>query len=264
MSQPKILWNNVLRTANSSGFVGTPADGFTYHNLTDYQDYTLTRFADDEYAYYRYTNGVTIDSWGLYASNLSNGACEIDLYTGPSFGGATLRSRITLDANGSGLFFDDFTEVTLDPNDYIIIEVDTPGDAGYCYVRQCFVGQYLQPPQGQYASMTNPTKQMGYQMNSTISQNGDVLSRSIKRMERTGQLDISHITEQWYRDNWEPFAAHAVKYPFFYTPQPTDYPNETSYATAQKVVAGKPMGIGDLMSVSWKINSLVADGDYAV
>ena len=61
------------------------------------------------------------------------------------------------------------------------------------------------------------------------SETGNWLGRTIVRNGYATSYKWQFLTDDWYRDNFQPFAVLARKKPFFIAWRPDLYPNETAY-----------------------------------
>jgi hypothetical protein len=130
-------------------------------------------------------------------------------------------------------------------------------------IRQLVVGEAMVAETGQFASMQYPTLLGGLKLTNSISANGSIIGRDVKRVERMGSLNLDLLTPSWVRSTWEPFAYHAARYPFIYVPNFAAYPNEVAFSVAESIDAPSNMGKGARMAVQWKLRHVVAD-EYGV
>jgi hypothetical protein len=63
-----------------------------------------------------------------------------------------------------------------------------------------------------------------------MSESGNFLGRVLIREWRESQAEFAWFTPDWYRTNFEPFAASAMTEPFFWAWNPTEYPDDTAFA----------------------------------
>ena len=254
MIYPSILYNNVLRGITPT-FSGTTLSGKPPANAVDWSDYSYFE-SNSGTLDYVVTTDTAIDTLSVYVATFTGtGAETIELQyeSAP----ATFTSLVTINPVGGKLTFNEFTGVTVSSGRIIrfIITVGT----GALLIRQLVVGAAMVAEQGQYQSATSPRLLGGVKVTNTISANGSILGRSIKRVERMGQLELEYLTPAWVRATWEPFAAHAARYPFIYAWNTRDYPTEIAFSACEGIETPKHMGKGDKMSVSMKLRNLVAD-----
>ena len=252
MIRPKILYNNVLRGLTPT-FSGTAVSGKGPENSIDWQDFSFFT-ADTGNLDFTVGADTDIDSVAIYvATTAGSNSIELQYESAPS----TFTSLKTFSTPSGTLDLEEFTGVTVLSGRIIRFVITA---ATTMNIRQLVVGEVMEAEQGQFASMTYPNLLGGVKASNTISQNGSILSRSIKRIERTGSLELEYLSASWIRSTWEPFAAHAARYPFIYQPDPTNRPTEVALAVASGgIEAPTNMGKGDLMSVQMKLNMLVAD-----
>jgi len=63
-----------------------------------------------------------------------------------------------------------------------------------------------------------------------MSESGNFLGRIQLNEYREGKAEFAWFTPIWYHSNFEPFVAAAVTKPFFWAWNPSDFPDETSFA----------------------------------
>ena len=259
MATPVILYDNVLKTWPAATESATSTAPYAVQNITDGRDFSVYRHNEGATTTVEYniTEAKAVDAWGIFTKNQGYLTPPVIALSYRRGGSTTTIDTFSNAANA--LKLRKFSTVNLQSGDVVILTFT----GGIMDIRQIYVGKYLEPPQGQYQSMTNPNEEQGIKINTTISRTGDVLDRTVTRTERTGSLEISHVTESWYRTYWEPFAVHAQRRSFFYLPDPL-VDDDAVFSTASAVVPGQPMGIGDLFSVKWKLSSVAKDSLYAL
>jgi hypothetical protein len=201
------------------------------------------------------TTDTDIDSVALYVATFTGtGSHSIVLQyeSSPS----TFTTLSTQSTTSGKLIFDEFTGVTVSSGRKIrfVITVGT----GTLLIRQLVVGEVMTAERGQWASATVPTFHQGIQVSNSISQNGSILGRSIKRIEKKGKIDLDHLSAAWVRSTWEPFSQHAARYAFIYQWNNRDYTDETAFAIATGIKAPSHSSAG-LLSASMDCRFLTAD-----
>lgn len=106
---------------------------------------------------------------------------------------------------------------------------------GQLLVRQAFVGPKMTFTVGQWDGIAPHALSGGIVMENTISENGSVLARNRRRVEKTGKISLEHLDPAWVRSTWEPFLVHATRYMFFYRWAPTDYPTDIAFCAAEEI-----------------------------
>lgn len=253
MILPKFLYNNVLRGITPT-WSGTTVSGKGPGNATDWRDFSFFQ-ADSGNLDFTMTADTDIDTLSVYVANFTGtGAETIELQyeSAP----ATYTSLQTINPAGGKLTFDEFSSVTV-LNGRKIRFVITVG-TGSLLIRQLVVGEVLESERGQWASATVPTFYAGIQVTNSIAQNGSVLGRSIKRVEKQGKIMLDYLSAGWVRSSWEPFAQHCARYPFIYQWNNRDYPSETAFAAATKINPPEHSQNG-LLSANMPLRLLVAD-----
>ncbi len=250
--QPRVLYNNVLRGITPT-WSGTTVAEKPPAAATDWKDYTLFQANSGNLAYTMATD-TTIDSWAVYTKEASGNNQLILEYETASTVWSTLD---TIFVASEKLDLRSFSSVTVSAGLRIRIRVIAATNID---IRQLCVGQYLEMERGQWATAMPPTFVQGIKVTNTISENGSILGRSIKRTERTGKIQLDHLTASWVRSSWEPFAKHAARYPFFYQWDPVTYDDEVGMAVAQTINPPKNAGNGYL-SVEMPLRVLVSDSE---
>jgi hypothetical protein len=251
--QPRFLYNNVLRGITPT-WSGTSVSGSTYENALDWLDYSYFQ-ANSGNLDFTMTANTDIDTLSIYVANFTGTGSQsivLQYESSPS----TFTTLVTKTTTSGKLSFDDFSGVTVSSGRKIrfVITVGT----GALLIRQLVVGEAMTAERGQWASATPPTFYQGIKVTNSISQNGSILGRSIKRVEKQGQIKLDHLSASWVRSTWEPFAQHAARYAFIYQWNERDYPLETAFAIAQDIKAPNHTNSG-LLSVDMPCRFLVAD-----
>jgi hypothetical protein len=248
----RVLYNNVLRDATTVTYSGTETSGFEKENAKDFLDWTLFRTSSGN-TDLDYTVGANtdIDSFSIYTkTHTTANTIALKYESSPS----TFTTLQTYTATSGKLTMDSFSSVTVSSGRKIRVSFT----GGSVDVRQLWVGEYMEMQRGQWADATSPVLNQGIKVTNSISVNGSFLGRSIKRTERSGKIMLEHLTQDWVRNTWEPFTAHASKRPFVYKWSPTSYPNEIGFCFAEKIVAPKNAA-NSFMAVEMPIRMLVAD-----
>lgn len=256
MMKPKFLWSNVLRGITPT-FSGTTVSGKGPANATDWHDWSFFT-ADAGNLDFVMTSDTDIDAVSIFTRTHSTSNTIALKYES---GVSSFTTLHTYTATSGKLTLDEFTGVTVSSGRRIRLSF-TGGDVD---VRQIVVGEVLEAEQGQYDDMTYPTLTGGVKTSNVVSVNGSIIGRSIKRLERRGNLNLEFLSASWYRTNWEPFAQHASRYPFIYQPNPSGRPTEVAFSAVEGGVPSPSnmANMGDRMMVKYKLHNLVAD-EFAV
>jgi hypothetical protein len=91
-----------------------------------------------------------------------------------------------------------------------------------------------------------------------LSEGGQFLGSTAKRQGLTTSFEWSNLTPDWYRANFDPFAAYLPQAnPFFIAWRPSSYPNEIAYCLAKADPQPSNTGTRDLMQVSLSVEGFV-------
>jgi hypothetical protein len=257
MILPIFLYDNVLRGITPT-WSGTTVTDSEPANSTDWRDFSLFE-ADTGTLDFEMSTDTDIDSVSVFVSTYSGGGSEsivLQYESSPS----TFTALKTISPCGGKLTFGQFSSVTVLSGRKIRFVI-TAGTT--LLIRQLVVGEAMVAETGQFASMQYPTLLGGLKLTNSISANGSILGRDVKRVERMGSLNLDLLTPAWVRGTWEPFAYHAARYPFIYVPNFAAYPNEVAFSVAESIDAPSNMGKGERMAVQWKLRHVVAD-EYGV
>jgi hypothetical protein len=256
MMKPKFLWNNVLRGITPT-WSGTTVSGKGPANATDFFDWSYFE-ADAGDLDYTMTSNTDIDAASIYtATNTSTTTITLKYESGVS----SFTTLKTWTATSGKLTLDEFSGVTVSSGRRIRLSFS----GGDINVRQLVVGEVMESEQGQFATMTWPKLTGGVKTSNVVSLNGSIIGRSIKRLERRGQLDLEYISATWYRSTFEPFAQHASRYPFIYAPDLDGRSDEVAFAAVEGGIQSPENmgGFGDRMSVQMRLHMLAAD-EFAI
>lgn len=254
MAIGRVLYSNVLRGITPT-FSGTTIAAKPPASAIDWQDFTYFT-SNTGNLDYTVSADTDIDAVAIYVRTVAgSNSIELQYESSPS----TFTSLKTFSAPSGTLDYEEFSGVTVSSGRKIrfVITAATTMD-----IRQLVVGEKLEFQQGAWATVTPPIFTQGVKVTNTIGQNGSVLGRSIKRLERSGKIQLDHITDAWVRASWEPFTQHAARYPFIWVWDYTGHPNDVGFAYAEKIEAAQHASAGYL-SASMPIRWLVGD-EYAV
>ena len=220
-------------------------------NAVDMNDWSFFR-SETGNLDFTMTSDTDIDCVAIYvASGAGTNSIELQYESAP----ATYTSLKTFSAPTGTLDIEEFTGVTVASgrNIRFVITAATTID-----IRQLMVGEVLEMPTGQWASASPPVFTQGVKVTNNIGANGSVLGRSIKRLERSGKIQLDYLTDSFVRNSLEPFIQHASRYPFIYQWDPTNNPTDVSFSYAEKINPATHAENGYL-SFEMPIRSLVAD-----
>jgi hypothetical protein len=83
-----------------------------------------------------------------------------------------------------------------------------------------------------------------------ISVNGSILGRNLRRIVKSGNIELNYLTQSWVRSYWNPLAIHASTLAFFWRWNPVSYPKEIGFCVADKIEAPQNSSPPPYMSVS--------------
>ena len=252
MIYPRFLYSTLLRGITPT-FSGTTVSGMPPANCTDFFDWTFFR-ADSGNLDFEMTEDTDIDCVGIYVAEASgSNSIELQYESSPS----VFTSLKTFSTPEGSMELEKFTPVTVLNGRKIrfVITAATVLD-----IRQLMVGEAMDAEQGAWASASPPTFNSGVKFTNTMSQNGALLGRSIKREDRKGKIMLEYLSDSWVRSTWEEFSTYFSRYPFFYQWDPNGHPLDVAFAYAEAVNPPKHSQHG-FLTVDIPIKMLVADSE---
>jgi len=90
------------------------------------------------------------------------------------------------------------------------------------------------------------------------SESGEYLSMTRRRRGFETSASWQHLSDEFYRESFDPFVEHATTRPFFFAWNPDEHPDDVVYAWTSDEIRPSYMGIRDLIEVSM---SMTAYGD---
>lgn len=91
----------------------------------------------------------------------------------------------------------------------------------------------------------------------TVTETGQFIGNVVVRRGLTTTFQWQNLSADWYRENFDPFAEHALTKPFFIAWRPLSFPNEVAFCMATDQPRPQNQGVRDLMSVSMQVRGLV-------
>ena len=85
------------------------------------------------------------------------------------------------------------------------------------------------------------------------SESGEWLGRSVRRRGKSTTMQWQNLPAQWYRDNFDAFAQHAVNGTFVVAWNPLQFPSDCFYGHTDTQIRPVNSGPRDLMSVSMSV-----------
>ena len=250
MATGRVLYDNVLRGITPT-FSGTTLSGKPPANATDWADYSYFT-ANSGNLDFTMTADTDIDSVSIYVKTVAgSNSIELQYESAP----ATFTSLKTFSSPSGTLDYEEFSGVTVSSGRKIrfVITAATTID-----IRQLVVGERLEFEQGAWSTVTPSTFLQGVKLTNDMAQNGSLLGRSIKRLERAGKIKLDHLTDSWVRASWEPFAIHSARYPFIFVWDYSGHPDDTAFSYAAKI-SPPSHGTAGRLSAEMDIRFLVAD-----
>ena len=196
-------------------------------------------------AKFQLTNIVDVNCIGIAAHNLSGETLIIS--TAATVGGALTTVESVSPTDNKPIFLTFEARVTAE-----VIITSTLSAANEIGV--VFAGNYMQMPVALYGGHSPIALSQKTEYQSTESDTGQFLGRSITRQGTIGDFAWRYIEPDWYRSTFQPFVVSARTEPFFIQWRPDYHPNEIAYCHTTSDIKPQNMGGGHtLMSVSIKV-----------
>src|SRR5699024_10923886 len=125
-------------------------------------------------------------------------------------------------------------------------------DSAFQYVRLGVVklGKILEMQRTVYKSADNVPLSRDETTIPQRSESGQFLGMVMTRQFNVGSIQWNHLTYQWDRDNFDPFAVRSALHPFFIAWRPSDFPGECVFAWRRNNIKPANTGPRGMMSVS--------------
>lgn len=114
-------------------------------------------------------------------------------------------------------------------------------------------GKRLTMERAQYQGVTPASLSSNTRITPAKSESGQFLNRDIIASGVEFSAAFRHLSDQWYRENFEPFTRHAQRLPFYYQWNPDEDPTGVIYGTVNRDIIPSKMGILDFLEVNFDI-----------
>ena len=92
-------------------------------------------------------------------------------------------------------------------------------------------------------------------MTPQISDGGQFLGKQIVRQGYATAAEFQHLTDEWYRDKFQPFVEHAKVRPYFWAWNLLESPDDVVYGWTNSNIGCSYMGIRNWLQVSFDIEA---------
>lgn len=235
MVLPQVLYDSLLHRFQSTiTYDGTTVDGYDDTNAVDWRDFSLFRASVGTTNLKIQSDATvrpvdTLAVWWLAHA----GTATIYVETSPDDSAWTTVATQAL-AQAGGIAWLDFAAANVPSSGWLRVRIVTTVALDF---RQISVGQRLEFPVGQWNGIAPPTLYSGVVVDNVTAVNGSIIGRNVRRLEKSGKLDINLLDPSWVRDSFDPFNRHAGRYAFWYRWHPVGYPTEVAFAAANDIVA---------------------------
>lgn len=247
-----VFYYNVFRDATPT-FTGTDVPAFAVANAFDWRDFSLHQVQDTHTIEVTVTANRTISHLIVWTAASQSGATATLAYESAPSVFTTLSA---LNISAVGITLASFASVTVLSGRKVRVTFTGCGTA--VYLRQLFAGTNMTLTAGEWVDKTPHALQSGFVVENVISMNGSIIARNIRRVEKSGAIDLEYVTESWVRSTWEPFVTHARRYPFFYRWNPSEYANDVIFAAADQITPPKNISPPPFMAVNMPFRGITS------
>jgi len=251
---PRIGYHNLLTAATTILTSTTVPPGMEKENLTDYFSWTYWRSAN-------YPATLTIDA---------GSAQDVD-YVG--IAGHTLfsdQSSVKVEYSTNATTWTECVSPFYPASNAPLMFIFSAVTARYFRVTLAAVGggtlpaaigvlnigQTLVIPHSLYVGHTPITMRKITDIRPNKTEAGQWIGRSVIRRGNSASVELTHLSADWYRSNFQEFVDHAINYPYFFSWRPDEYPREVGFGWTDEDIIPQLTGPGDMMSVSFEITGI--------
>lgn len=230
----EVLFDNVLRTNDLIVYSGTDVAGFPPENAIDWRDFSMFQ-ADGgstttlDFRFDQDTPFSTLSTFCREYDSAGTASIEL-LYESSPF---VYTSIVTINPTDKFVTWVDFAEVTVQAGMNVRFEFTT--SAGPLLVRQLVIGTKLVFDMGQWSDINPPLLNQSVITGNAMAVNGSFLGRNRRRVEKKGSIKLEFLTQDWVRDEWNPFSIAATEHAFMHRWNPTEYPDEVAMTVGEIV-----------------------------
>jgi hypothetical protein len=245
LTHSRIGIDNIARSGTvdaSSEAAGFPA--IAAANPLTYEFWKPTAFP----AWWRVDAGadVTVDYVGIAAHNLGTSGITVEVQSSDDNSTWTTVDTHTPTSDVPIMFL--FAPVTAR---YWRITV-----TGEAVIGAVYIGKVIEMQRAAFAGINPIDLSRRTVIRPNRSEGGQWLGRSVIREGSFTSVGFRHLTNAWYRANFDPFVEEARSYPFFFAWRPEGYPDSVGYVWTQGDIVPTTMGIKDFLEVGLDLEGL--------
>lgn len=242
LNHARIGYQNTLTGVYSS------VNGVNHANLLTPSTYDKYRVTGNGSVTLESTALSMCDYVGIAAHNLGSQGANLTVKVSAVAGSGEVTIYNQVPSNNNALFIR-FTEQNCK---YLTIELSSSSDLEIGVV---FLGAELEMMRpifsGHKPSVLNSNDTTTPQM----SDGGQFLGKQIVRQGFTTSADFQHLSDEWYRDKFQPFVEHAKTRPYFWAWNLLESPEDVVYAWTNGNISPSYMGIRNWLQVSFDIEA---------
>jgi hypothetical protein len=245
LTHSRIGIDNIARSGTvdaSSEAAGFPA--ISAANPLTYEFWKPTAFP----AWWRVDAGapVTVDYVGIAAHNLGTIGSTVEVQSSTDNSTWTTVDSHTPTSDAPIMFL--FAPVSAR---YWRITV-----TGEAVIGAVYIGKVLEMQRAAFAGINPIDLSRRTVIRPNRSEGGQWLGRSVIREGSFTSVGFRHLTNAWYRANFDPFVEEARSYPFFFAWRPEGYPDSVGYVWTRGDIVPTTMGIKDFLEVGLDLEGL--------
>ena len=131
--------------------------------------------------------------------------------------------------------------------------------ASQFFIGACYIGQALVMQRAIYGGHAPINLSRVTEYETTRSELGQWLGRSVIRKGVATDFSWSHLTAAWYRENFDPFVKAARSTPFFIAWNPKKFQSEVGFCMTTGDIRPSNMGVRDYLQVSMSVQGISDD-----
>lgn len=90
----------------------------------------------------------------------------------------------------------------------------------------------------------------------SLSRGGQFLGQGFRRNGLAGAVAFQNLSQDWVREDFEPFVEHARSLPYFFAWRPQTHPDEVAFVWTGEDIVPNYQGLSSLMQVSWNMQGI--------
>lgn len=226
-STGKIGYHNLLEDTSATITASTEATGYLKENAYDWRvfDWWKATATGDSWIQAAFASAKTADYFAVAGSNLTDVGASIKLQYSTDSGSTWSDATTAATGTDNRVIFKSFDVITAS---YWRVLVNAP--TAVASIGVVAFGNRLDLQRGFSPGFTPAALARMNEYQTSISDNGQFIGRSISRKMYDGKFTLTNITPEWVRNYWEPFVDHIETKPFFISWDTASHNDEAVFA----------------------------------